>query len=580
MFASLYLSESKRLNILVLGTDNQSFLAVIRSLGRAGYEIHVAWYVENSDALASRYIFSRHQLSPFRANDPLWLSEFLNLLASNSINLVIPCTDSVTIPLQAIHSQLSSSVKLYVLPRVLFQTANSKNAMYLIASDLGIPLPKGATVSSVEEAKLVLDVFNGPWVFKPEFSYSGESLGARNSVQKAFNRDEANQLVSRFLSRGRFQIQENFIGVGTGVEVLCDQGEILMEFQHIRIHEPLHGGGSSYRKGVPVHPGMREAMQKLMARLQYTGVAMAEFKWNQESGQWIFIELNARFWGSLPLAVASGADFPRALVELLTSGKHSMTSKIRHDLFARNLALDTEWMTANFHADKKDPTLSALPWSTVLKEGLTLVCGKERWDSLAVDDSAPFFREVIGIFRAKAKALFRTIVCTKVFLAATRMWRCRRLRQRLYLARSIGFVCHGNICRSPFAALYAQKNIGETRFFSAGFHQTEFRSPPANAINAALGFDIDLKDHRSHRLSQEDARTADILFVFDRKNLRDMHFSFPEATERTFLLSDLNRKKNQEVDDPWDHDMEFFCESYRAIQSLVHAIPKHHFPDK
>ena len=568
------------MNILVLGTDNQSFLAVIRSLGRAGYEIHVAWYVDTSDALASRYICARHPLSPYRANDPLWLSEFQNLLASNSINLVIPCTDSVTIPLQAIQSQLPSSVKFYVLPPVLFQIANSKNAMYMIASELGIPLAKGATVSSEEDAEQTLDVLNCPWVFKPEFSYSGENPGVRNSVQKAFSRDEANRLVSGFLSRGRFQIQENFIGIGTGVEVLCDQGEILMEFQHVRIHEPLHGGGSSYRKGVPVHPGMREATQKLMARLQYTGVAMVEFKWDRAHDQWIFIELNARFWGSLPLAVASGADFPRALVELLMSGTRPMNRKIRHDLFARNLALDTEWLTANFHANKKDPTLSALPWSTVLKEGLTLVCGKERWDSLAVDDPAPFFREVIGIFRGKAKALFRTIVCTKVFLAATRMWRRRRLHQRLYRAKSIGFVCHGNICRSPFAALYAQKNTSETQFFSAGFHQTELRSSPANAINAALAFDIDLTEHRSHRLSLEDARMADILFVFDRKNLRDMHFSFPEATERTFLLSDLSSRKNQEVDDPWDHDMEFFCESYRAIRSLVQVIQKQQISDK
>ena len=452
--------------------------------------------------------------------------------------------------------------------------------MYSIASELGIPLAKGATVSSVEDAKQTLDVLNCPWVFKPEFSYSGENPGVRNSVQKAFGRDEANRLVSGFLPRGRFQIQENFVGVGTGVEVLCDKGEILMELQHIRVHEPLHGGGSSYRKGVPVHPGMREATQKLMARLQYTGVAMAEFKWNRVNDQWIFIELNARFWGSLPLAVASGADFPRALVELLTSGKRPTKNEIRHDLFARNLALDTEWLTANVNADKKDPTLSALPWSTVLKEGLTLVRGKERWDSLTVDDPAPFFREIIGIFRGKAKALFRTIVCTKVFLAATGMWRRRRLHQRLYRAKSIGFVCHGNICRSPFAALYAEKNISETQFFSAGFHQTELRSSPANAINAALAFDIDLTEHRSHRLNQEDARMADILFVFDRKNLRDMHFSFPEATKKTYLLTDLRRGKNLEVDDPWDHDVEFFCESYCAIRYFVQAIPKQCIPNK
>ena len=562
----------KRLKILVLGSDTLSFLSVVRSLGRAGHELHVAWYVDNSAALASRYIGKRHVLAQYRANDPLWLSGFQELLSRNSIDIVVPCTDAVISPLQAVQDQLQTKAKLCVLPPELYRTASSKNAIYQIATELEIHVAKGVTVSCEEDVQEALSVLSGPWVFKPDVSYSGAAHGAKNLVQKAFTREQALHLFPGFLSRGKFQIQENFIGIGTGVEVLCERGEILLEFQHVRVHEPPHGGGSSYRRGVPVHPGMREATKKLMARLQYTGVAMVEFKWDQVNDRWIFIELNARFWGSLPLAIASGADFPRALVELLMSGRRPASCEVRPDLYARNVAADTDWLISNIRADKSNPALSALPLRVVLTEIFNIARGKERWDSLALDDPAPFFREISGVFKIKAQAVLRRIVCTDMFLAATRTWRRRRLCQRLRRAKNIGFVCYGNICRSPFAESYAQKNINGINFFSAGFHQSEKRPPPRDAVTAAQAFSIDLSAHRSRLLTPQLAQMADLLFVFDRKNLRDMRFSFSDVTAKTFLLSDLCVMENLEVVDPWDYGLEFFFETYRTIQTCVDAL--------
>ena len=40
----------------------------------------------------------------------------------------------------------------------------------------------------------------------------------------------------------------------------------------------------------------------------------AEFRVDAASDHWILVEINGRFWGSLPLAVASGMDFPLGLI--------------------------------------------------------------------------------------------------------------------------------------------------------------------------------------------------------------------------------------------------------------------------
>lgn len=560
-----------RFRILVLGDDTRSFLATVRSLGRAGHEVFVAGSGDEAAPWVSRYIARRLELEPFRPGDAAWVKEFRAMLERNAIDFVLPCSDPATLPLMAVARAGPMRAGFYVQPEELFATLNSKIEMHRLADELGIPLARGTTVSTVEEAQSVLAELPPPWVFKPEASMVEADVGTRNAVAKAFDAKEAAALATEFAARGRFQIQQNFIGVGAGVEVLCDRGEILLAFNHLRVHEPMHGGGSSYRRGATAHPGMMEATRKLMRRLRYTGVAMVEFKWNRTSDAFVFMEVNPRFWGSLPLAVASGADFPRALVDLLLRHTRSFPYAIRTDLWSRNLTLDVAWMGANRYADKRDPTLAALPWSKVLGEVGTLLAGKERWDTLTLDDPMPFFREVAQIALEKAKALRLRFVTSSRYLAATLPIRRRRLRERLKNARTIGFVCYGNICRSPFAAEYSRARLPKFEIFSAGFHRVTDRPAPRNAVVAAEACGgVDLSAHRSRRMTAKLAEAADILLVFDTRNLREVHWNYPKARSKTFLLSDLGN--GSVIDDPWGRDLTIFESTYKTIGSCIDAM--------
>ena len=61
-----------------------------------------------------------------------------------------------------------------------------------------------------------------------------------------------------------FAAQENFVGIGVGVELLALQGEILTAFQHERVHEAPTGGISGYRKSVPLDPELLDAARLLV----------------------------------------------------------------------------------------------------------------------------------------------------------------------------------------------------------------------------------------------------------------------------------------------------------------------------
>src|SRR5262245_31044627 len=87
-------------------------------------------------------------------------------------------------------------------------------------------------------------------------------------------------------------------------------------------------------------------------------------------------------------------------------------------------------------------------------------------------------------------------------------WRRRRviaLLRRHRMPRGVLFVCHGNICRSPYAAAAFRAQLSPEsaqliKVASAGF-VGPIRPAPRTARDEAAARGLDLRDHRSMTLS-------------------------------------------------------------------------------
>jgi len=295
---------------LILGNDNCSFLATIRSLGRKHICIHVGWCDAHLSALKSKYISAYHYIPPFSLTDDNWKNSLIKLLQNEHYDIVIPCNDQAIIPLQLHKQEFDNIARMCLLDDACYKLANDKFAMHKLAEQLGINVPKGIEISKHTQIEYILSELSFPVVLKPRSSFAPEKLYERQSVHKAHTIDELKSYLEKLEDNEVLAAQKDFIGKGAGIELLAYDGAIIYSFQHIRIHEPLTGGGSSYRKSVRPHSELLEASARIIKALNYTGVAMVEVKINPATNDWVFIELNARLWGSLPLAVAAGADFP------------------------------------------------------------------------------------------------------------------------------------------------------------------------------------------------------------------------------------------------------------------------------
>ena len=84
----------------------------------------------------------------------------------------------------------------------------------------------------------------------------------------------------------------------------------LARFTHQRIREyPISGGPSTLRESI-ADPLVEKMAEKILRALDWFGVAMVEFRYDPRDGLPKLMEINPRFWGSLPLAVYAGVDFP------------------------------------------------------------------------------------------------------------------------------------------------------------------------------------------------------------------------------------------------------------------------------
>ena len=314
---------------LVLGNDTRAFLSVIRSLGRAGVEVHAAWAEWDSPALRSRYLREVHEIPRYSPRDERWLEALTRLLRETRFDAVIPCHDAAVLAIHRHRGELGRWTHLCIPNESAFEWCFDKRKTYELAERLSIPLPKQSPAGSPAEIEDLAGSFGMPLVLKPAASVSAEVPDRRNVVRKVRRLEDIEGIAGPMLARGPLLVQQNFVGSGVGVEVLCKDGEILAAFQHERVHEAPEGGGGAYRKSVPLSAELLKATRRLMNELRYTGVAMAEFKVNPRTGGWVLIEINGRFWGSLPLTIAAGADFPRYLYELMVHGRTGFPREYR-----------------------------------------------------------------------------------------------------------------------------------------------------------------------------------------------------------------------------------------------------------
>jgi predicted ATP-grasp superfamily ATP-dependent carboligase len=301
--------------ILITDGSQRAALAIVRSLGRAGYRCLVTSETGRSLAGASRHSRREIRLPDPAASPGAFGDAVRDVVMAEGVDVVVPVSEAAILAVLASRDDIPAAIPFPGLET--FRAVCDKRGVLEVARELGIRVPRQWEIESsqvVPEPDLAR-----PLVLKPARSVYTAQDGTRGKVGVRWVRDRAGMDIAlAAYPTAAFPIlaQERIIGPGTGIFVLLHQGRCLARFAHRRLREkPPSGGVSVVCRSEPMDDELLEQSLELLNRYSWSGVAMVEYKRDSRSGEPFLMEINGRFWGSLQLAIDAGVDFPRLLVD-------------------------------------------------------------------------------------------------------------------------------------------------------------------------------------------------------------------------------------------------------------------------
>jgi predicted ATP-grasp superfamily ATP-dependent carboligase len=297
--------------VYVAEADTMGALGVIRSLGRAGYPVHAVASSSQALGFDSAYA-TRKAVSPAYA-DPAFISWFRDYARKNAIAAVIP-SEGLLLALKPVLNEFASLLHFSSDPAVLYAGLSKYDLFALTRKQntpptLTIDLEKGELPSLESLAELGTPVF-----IKVDGVYAYQ--GGRGDVFRVATPEQALQkLEGLSKTHARAVVQGYVPGRGVGAFFAVSGGKIVAEFMHLRLHEVPHTGGVSSLRRSFYHREIHDDAAERLRTLKWEGPAMLEYRWDETSGRFYLMEMNGRFWGSLHLALHSGVDFPRLLLD-------------------------------------------------------------------------------------------------------------------------------------------------------------------------------------------------------------------------------------------------------------------------
>jgi hypothetical protein len=325
--------------IFVPDAHAHACIAAIRSLGRAGYNVHAGSSSINALGLKSSFANQSVIYPPFY--DPNFITWMKNYVAKYDIKMIVPSNGVLRALLPAF-----SDFK-YLLPvtseKEVLKTCFSKAEVVkkFMLSDPSLGLTTNHPSSSVIDLSSKVDSCLLP-KSKLGFYIKAEQLrplGHPSSLSFAY---AENSLVALDILKKMSVdwetalIQEACTGIQVGISVLIDNGKALAVSCVRDCYPRPHSKGTMSLRESCWYPEIANDAIKRLSFLNWKGCAMGEYRFDEQKGIFNLIEINFRYWKYLHLDLWAGMDFPRMQAEWFLDGKTQFENEPRVGVICRD----------------------------------------------------------------------------------------------------------------------------------------------------------------------------------------------------------------------------------------------------
>ncbi|MFO7823092.1 MAG: ATP-grasp domain-containing protein [Cyclobacterium sp.] len=298
--------KRKLINVLIPDTESGHTMAVVRCLkGFTEIKLHGCSFDPKSPFRYSLYKESFTTLTD--KGKESYIKDLLALVESKNIDVILPI-DEDSYRFFASHKKVfQANTKLATLSTEgALAIATNKYKLAKFCELHGVPAPKTEYLNDLMELNQVnQQSFRYPVIVKPETGWGGKN------VHKLFKKEEVEAIKP--LSdpkQGTYIVQEFIEGYDIDMSFLAKNGEILAHTIQKgflkRSNRFAAAAGVQFLKNEAVYNGV----EKLVNKLNFSGIAHVDLRYDQKEGDFKIIEINARYWGSLIASHLSGVNFP------------------------------------------------------------------------------------------------------------------------------------------------------------------------------------------------------------------------------------------------------------------------------
>lgn len=383
--------------VLTYGWCRVSYV-ILQSLARHGVDVHVGDHSRVGMCRFSRRARSRFVYrNPYR--DPEgFTTDVAAALTRTGATVLIPGHED-NLPLARHRHLLPGNVHLPVGDPALIARVSNKWELAQLAPQFGVEVPLSFKPERPEDLAHALSSLSYPAIVKPQVGNSAKGVYVVATPEEARARFE--ELVRTYsLPAARWPMLQAFApGTGYGVCLLYNRGELRASFceKYLRCKEGTFGT-SVFRESVHA-PALVERAIALMSALKWHGVVHLDFLHEPSTRATALIEVNARFWGALDLAVRSGVDFPWLLYRMAVDGDVTPVTEYR-------LGVRSRWIVGEllhvFNRARRDGLVDAArALRQVLREPA------DGFDDFRSDDPVPLAAE--AFYYASRFAVTRSV---------------------------------------------------------------------------------------------------------------------------------------------------------------------------
>lgn len=178
-----------------------------------------------------------------------------------------------------------------------------KIKMLNLVKEVGVPIPETYT----DRNKVTF------------FPFFYKSLREEGYTERGIIRNESDL---KLLKSENVFFQEFIWSKGTySVGFLADKGKVISSFiQKEILSYPYHGGSGIILEHIN-DPVLLDYTSRIVEKTEYSGWGLAEFKYSNRINDYVFMEVNAKFWASMKFAILNKPEILKLLFNIIVPAK-------------------------------------------------------------------------------------------------------------------------------------------------------------------------------------------------------------------------------------------------------------------